>query len=505
MKVTRNLKANMTSVRMTPARMTPVLLVMILWIVKAIAIWISLDTDMDGDTTDDTYYPFPSNIFALLYMLVKGTQQVETIEYLAPHPLKDKADGKPVVKLPLVLFADDTSGNSSKKWHRFESWYFKLAGLPHGIGPYLNDGELAVWKSFCKVFQIAYSKFFAPSLSDEWRCLCQTFVNTVKQHMPHLLQKQKVHLMLHLVECMHDFGPTSAFNAERFNSKVRAYNVFSNRLSSSRDIAQHFATIQHLRYVCQAHSFSDNERCALGLQRLFSSSFVQHTLCGIAYKELYSDKGIYQPGTPRKVSTCTALFSLPLCVSLRSQTTNLETLQTCEPSYDILLSDVSTTDIVVHYKAIISQESCLINCGDYIEFCSNYQQFTYELLMAVFKTSSGALLCLLQGFKPLCSADGDQRNKYDCPLLELTQSVFTVPSESVRSLRRYLVRCSTKVQNQENKYAWKVNTRVKIEGRKFPGYSCKLDVSIPSEPAQYIAGHQNQRTWGNVPHPSIPP
>ena len=58
----------------------------------------------------------------------------ETIEYLAPHPLKDKADGKPVVMLPLVFFADDTSGNSSKKWHRFESWYFKLAGLPHGIG-----------------------------------------------------------------------------------------------------------------------------------------------------------------------------------------------------------------------------------------------------------------------------------------------------------------------------------------------------------------------------------
>eukprot|EP00731_Ephydatia_muelleri_P006593 Em0003g841a len=309
MKVTRNLKANMTSVRMTPARMTPVLLVMILWIVKAIAIWISLDTDMDGDTTDDTYYPFPSNIFALLYMLVKGTQQVETIEYLAPHPLKDKADGKPVVKLPLVLFADDTSGNSSKKWHRFESWYFKLAGLPHGIGPYLNDGELAVWKSFCKVFQIAYSKFFAPSLSDEWRCLCQTFVNTVKQHMPHLLQKQKVHLMLHLVECMHDFGPTSAFNAERFNSKVRAYNVFSNRLSSSRDIAQHFATIQHLRYVCQAHSFSDNERCALGLQRLFSSSFVQHTLCGIAYKELYSDKGI---------NMYSIILSTALCVTKES-------------------------------------------------------------------------------------------------------------------------------------------------------------------------------------------
>ena len=35
-----------------------------------------MDTDMDGDTTDETYYPFPSKFFALLYMLVKGTQQV---------------------------------------------------------------------------------------------------------------------------------------------------------------------------------------------------------------------------------------------------------------------------------------------------------------------------------------------------------------------------------------------------------------------------------------------
>ena len=63
--------------------------------------------------------------------------------------------------------------------------------------------------------------------------------------------------------------------------------------------------------------------------------------------------------------------------------------------------------------------------------------------MAVFKTSSGAVLCLLQGFKPLCSADGDQRhNKYDCPLLELTRSVFTVPSESVRRSVNMVHQCT---------------------------------------------------------------
>jgi hypothetical protein len=57
-------------------------------------------------------------------------------------------------------------------------------------------------------------------------------------------------------------------------------------------------------------------RCALGLQRLFSSSFVQHTLCGIAYKELYSDKGIYQPGTPRKVQNFICILIIHYHINL---------------------------------------------------------------------------------------------------------------------------------------------------------------------------------------------
>ena len=44
--------------------------------------------------------------------------------------MKIKAAGKKVVMLPLILFSDDTSGNKSKKWHKFECWYLLLAGLP---------------------------------------------------------------------------------------------------------------------------------------------------------------------------------------------------------------------------------------------------------------------------------------------------------------------------------------------------------------------------------------
>ena len=47
-----------------------------------------------------------------------------------PHHLKDKAAGRPVVMLPIILYSDDTSGNKSKKWHKFDSWCVLLAGLP---------------------------------------------------------------------------------------------------------------------------------------------------------------------------------------------------------------------------------------------------------------------------------------------------------------------------------------------------------------------------------------
>lgn len=56
--------------------------------------------------------------------------QQELSAYLCPHPLKDTAAGRPVIMLPLILFTDDTSGNKSKKWHKFDSWSLMLASLP---------------------------------------------------------------------------------------------------------------------------------------------------------------------------------------------------------------------------------------------------------------------------------------------------------------------------------------------------------------------------------------
>ena len=50
------------------------------------------------------------------------------MQYFASNEWKEKAEGKKVIMVPLILFTDDTSGNQSKKWNNFESWYLLLAG-----------------------------------------------------------------------------------------------------------------------------------------------------------------------------------------------------------------------------------------------------------------------------------------------------------------------------------------------------------------------------------------
>ena len=97
-------------------------------------------------------------------------------------------------------FSVKLCGNVCYYYQSFCGRYFKawIQMALFIIGPYLNDGELAIWKSFCKVMfiivlflKVLYmyivpdvpdsilQVFFALSLSNEWRCLCQTFVNTV--------------------------------------------------------------------------------------------------------------------------------------------------------------------------------------------------------------------------------------------------------------------------------------------------------------------------------------
>ena len=56
--------------------------------------------------------------------------QKEYVTYTSSHPLKCMAGDRPVIVVPLILYSDDTSGNKSKQWNKFDSWCVILAGLP---------------------------------------------------------------------------------------------------------------------------------------------------------------------------------------------------------------------------------------------------------------------------------------------------------------------------------------------------------------------------------------
>ena len=56
--------------------------------------------------------------------------------------------------------------------------------------------------------------FFDPAEADTLQQICVEFVHTVRDFMPSLLRKQKVHYFLHLVESMENYCPSSAYSAE---------------------------------------------------------------------------------------------------------------------------------------------------------------------------------------------------------------------------------------------------------------------------------------------------
>ena len=61
---------------------------------------------------------------------------------MATHPIREKAGGRPVVMVPLIVYSDDLSGNRTKKWNCFNAWSILLAGLPKSLNAQLQNIHL---------------------------------------------------------------------------------------------------------------------------------------------------------------------------------------------------------------------------------------------------------------------------------------------------------------------------------------------------------------------------
>lgn len=65
-----------------------------------------------------------------LCLIFTYSSQKESADYLAPHHMKIAGGGVPRITIPLLVFSDETSGNTTKKWNRLETFSLSFAGLP---------------------------------------------------------------------------------------------------------------------------------------------------------------------------------------------------------------------------------------------------------------------------------------------------------------------------------------------------------------------------------------
>lgn len=90
------------------------------------------------------------------------------------------------------------------------------------------------------MFKVAYCQSFSRNDFEMDGEVCEEFVRNVKAHNPLLMNRPKFHLILHLPECMLDFGRTSSFNTERYvhikaNCTLDSIYTFSPGVNLSMD------------------------------------------------------------------------------------------------------------------------------------------------------------------------------------------------------------------------------------------------------------------------------
>ncbi|KAG2155021.1 uncharacterized protein EDB93DRAFT_1247977 [Suillus bovinus] len=92
-----------------------------------------------GFIVNDEQEIIPTSMFVRSYEDIASTGELycgltaSSVQYasLAPNPLREKAQGRMVYAVPLIIFMDDVSGNISKQWNKHHAVYMSNANLPH--------------------------------------------------------------------------------------------------------------------------------------------------------------------------------------------------------------------------------------------------------------------------------------------------------------------------------------------------------------------------------------
>lgn len=71
--------------------------------------------------------------------------------------MKSQSQGLPVVVAPIILYSDDTSGNVSKKWNKFDCWLLTMSGLPSHEARKLQNIHFIACSNKLSALQMAHN------------------------------------------------------------------------------------------------------------------------------------------------------------------------------------------------------------------------------------------------------------------------------------------------------------------------------------------------------------
>ncbi|KAL5493403.1 hypothetical protein EMCRGX_G014580 [Ephydatia muelleri] len=185
--------------------------------------------------------------------------------------------------------------------------------------------------------------------------------------MPKLLHKQKVCYLLHLVERMKNYGPSSTFSAEL------------NKQAPSRDNANHFAIVT--LSTCTTYVMDATVTAMKGAAKAFKTFTAQTRQLPTMVHSMHSRSIVLQR------------------MELEQQ----------DPPFGVIVH-MGVMDGDIHqYRAVVSQSSELVHSGDYVKLHPSFCQFTYGgQLVATIKPKSEHTLCLVQGFETFKLSNGQQ-------------------------------------------------------------------------------------------------
>eukprot|EP00731_Ephydatia_muelleri_P028149 Em0019g1022a len=100
--------------------------------------------------------------------------------------------------------------------------------------------------------------------------------------------------------------------------------------------------------------------------------------------------------------------------------------------FDIRLEELTTSDTVQEFKAVIFKDSTVVNLGEFIELniVTPYDQMQYGLLLATFNTSSVTTHCLVQGFTDVMAERTVDKAKRYATLYNAYAYVAAYPKKS---------------------------------------------------------------------------